>query len=206
MTNDLGDIIIYKLQSLPWFDKYTSVVKILSYQSKNKQGNNVIKKMPVSCQTTAEDCTSGRYIDLCPNSDKKSVVFLKDKGTRFVSRNGDKYSWRSSLDLVVWLNLPKLGYEGCSYSGIAITGVLSKLPSVPFQITGSIYQRVSINLDGQLPNTSNPFAEYSFPEEITQYLMYPYEAFTLPISVDFMTNRACLDVPYIPQQLDCIIK
>jgi len=200
MTNDIGDIIIYKLQSLPWFDKYTGVVKTITYQAPDKK----LKKMPVSCNTSAEDCTSGHYTDLCPDSTKKSVVFLEDLGTRFVSRNADKYYWKSSFNLVIWLNLPKLGYEGCSYSGIAINGVLSKLPAIPFQITGSIYQRVMINLDGQSPNSINPFSKYSFPEEITQYLMHPYEAITLPLSVDFMTNKACLDVPYLPAPIKCI--
>lgn len=204
MTKEIGDIIIYKIQSLPWVDKYCGVVKILTYQAKDKSDRVILKKIPVSCTDSLEDCASGKYIDLCPNSNKKSVLFLKDKGTRFVSRNGDKYSWQSSFDLVIWLNLPKLGYNGCSYSGIAMTGILSKLPSVPFQINGSIYQRMMINLGGQLPNTVNPFAEYSFPEEITQYLMHPYEAISLPITVDFMTNKSCLNVPYVPAEINCL--
>jgi hypothetical protein len=204
MTIDIGDIIIDRLSTLPWLDKYTGVVKTISYQSKNKDSGTIIKRMPAYCRTSAADCSSGRYIDLCPDSRSKSVLFLEDNGVRFVKRDGNRYFWRASYNLVVWLNLPALGYEGQSYSGIAINGILSKFPPTPFQNVGSIYQQVNINLDGQLGSNSNPFAKYSFPEEITQYLMYPYEALSLPITVDFMTNKACLDIPYVPAPNDCV--
>lgn len=202
MTIDIGDIIIDRLSTLPWMDKYVGVVRTLTFQGQDKTGKVVIKRMPVSCRTSAAQCSTGTYQDLLPDGRVKSVVFLKDNGVRFVSRDGNKYRFRASYNLVVWLNLPGLGFEGCSYSGIAIAGILSKLPQVPFQ--SSIYQQVGINIDGQSPNTVNPFAEYTIPEEITQYLMYPYDSFVLPITVDFMTNKACIDVPYVPAPLNCV--
>lgn len=202
MTIDIGDIIIDRLSSLPWMDKYVGVVKTLTFQATDKTGKTILKRMPVSCRTSAADCSTGRYEDLLPDSRVKSVTFLKDNGVRFVKRDGNRFYFRASYNLVVWLNLPGLGFEGCSYAGIAIAGILSKVPQVPFQ--SSIYQQVSINVDGQLSNSTNPFSEYTIPEEITQYLMYPYDSFVLPITVDFMTNKACLDVPYVPAPLDCV--
>ena len=204
MTNDIGDIVIDRLSTLPWMDKYVGVVKTLSYQGQDKTGKAIIKRMPVSCRTSADECSSGRYTDLLPDSRVKSVTFLKDNGVRFVSRDGNKFYFRASFNLVVWLNLPALGYEACSYGGIAIAGILTKFPATPFQNTGSIYQQVKINVDGQLANSTNPFAEYTIPEEVMQYLMYPYESFVLPITVDFMTNKSCLDIPYVPAPLNCV--
>lgn len=203
MTIDIGDIIIDRLSTLPWLDKYTGVVKTLTYQSRDKDGKTSIKKMPVNCRVSAAECSSGRYGDMLPDSGVKSVLFLEDNGVRFTKRDGNKFYFRASYNLVVWLNLPGLGYEGCSYSGIAIAGILSKIPQVPFQNTGSIYQMVNINVDGQLGNNTNPFAKYTIPEEITQYLMYPFESFVLPITVDFMTNKSCLDIPYVPAPALC---
>ena len=204
MTIDIGDIIINRLATLPWLDKYVGVVKTLSYQGQDSLGKTIIKRMPVSCRTSQNQCSSGTYIDLCPDNKKKSIFFLKDNGVRFVSKDGDKYYWRASYNAVGWLNLPKLGYENCNYSGVAITGILSKFPSSPFQEIGSIYQRVMINVDGQLSQNTNPFSEYTFPEEITQYLMYPYEAFVLPITVDFMINKSCLSALPLGQPIACL--
>lgn len=204
MTIDIGDIIIDRLSTLPWLDKYCGVVRTLTYQSKKKDGAIILKKMPVSCRTSAAECSSGRYVDLLPDSRVKSVTFLEDNGVRFVKRDGNRFYFRASFNLIVWLNMPALGYSDCSYTGIAIAGILTKFPPVPFQNTGSIYQQVSINVDGQLSNNVNPFAKYTIPEEITQYLMYPYDSFVLPITVDFMTNKACLDIPYVPAPLDCV--
>lgn len=204
MTIDIGDIIIDRLSALPWLDKYCGVVRTLTYQSKDNTGKASIKKMPISCRTSAAACSSGRYVDMLPDSRVKSVVFLEDNGVRFTKRDGNRFYFRASYNLVVWLNMPALGYSDCSYSGIAIAGILSKIPQVPFQNTGSIYQQVNISVDGQLSNNTNPFAKYTIPEEITQCLMYPYDSFVLPITVDFMTNKACLDIPYVPAPLDCV--
>jgi hypothetical protein len=201
MNKDIGDIVMTKLSSLPWFDKYAGVIKVLSFTDTDKDGKVIRKKMPVNCRSTQLECSSGRYIDLCPDSTKKSVAFLKDKGVRFVEVNGNSSKWKAAFDLVCWINADAIGYENCSYSGIAIQGILSKLSIVPFH--DGIYQHIRIQVFGQLPEATNPFAEYNFEEDITQYLMHPYEVFTLPIEVDFSINKNCISVADIDSPINC---
>ncbi len=202
MNIEIGEIIIDKISALPWVDKYAGVVKTVSYQVEKKGGNGFDKKtFPVSCRYTLEECENGKYTDLVPNSDKKSVIYLEDKGSRVVKREAGRTFWRSSYDLVAWLNMPKLGFEGCNYSPIAITGVISKFPVVPFNL--GIFSRVSINVTGQNPENTNPFSKYSYEESIMQYLMYPFDHFVLNIEVDYMVTQACLTVPEINTPIEC---
>lgn len=205
MIVGIGDIVIDKINTLPWLDKYAGIVKNLSYLSVDKEGKKVKKTFPASCRMTWEECEAGqdtgRYKDLIPDSSKKSLLYLEDKGVRFLRKEGRRYVWRASMNMVGWLNLPKLGSTSCSYSSIALTGILSKLPETPFNVGN--YQMIQINAVGQEPKTNNPFAKFSYDETIQQFLMYPYDYFVLLIEVEFSTNKACLTAPSLGPDTSC---
>lgn len=201
MVIDIGDIIIGKLNSLPFIDKIAGVVKPIVYNSVG-EGKKITKKtFPASCRTTWEQCESGRYKDLIPDSSKKSVLYLEDNGVRFVSRDGAKTKWKASYNLVCWLNMPKLGFEGCSYSSTAIASIISKLPVTPFN--DGIFHYIQINPVGQQQKALNPFQKYSYDETVNQFLMYPFDYFVLLIEVDFTTDKRCLEVTPISSSTDC---
>ena len=203
MNIEIGEIIIDKISSLPFLDKYAGVVKTIMYQSAKKDGIGFDKKtFPASCRASLEDCENGKYSDLTPNSFKASVLYLEDKGTRVIKRQAGRTYWKSSYDLVAWLNLPRLGFSDCNYTGIAISGIISKFPTVPFN--EDIFNQISINVTGQNPQNQNPFSKYSYDESIMQYLMYPYDYFVLNIEVDYMVTQACLSVLPIDTPITCL--
>lgn len=187
MVIDIGDILISKLLTLPFIDKYAGVVKTIQYRTVK---DGPVKSVPASVRATITECEQGRYYDLCPDSTKKSVLFLEDKGTRLVRRQGGRNYFRASFDLICWLNLPQLGYDGASYSAIAITGIITKFPVKPFN--SGIYNGVQITVQGEETKTRNPFAKYNYDETVGQYLMHPFDYFILPVDVDFMVTQACL--------------
>lgn len=201
MIIDLGDIVIDKVKGLPWVDKYAGIVKNLSFNSIDKDGKKVKKTFPAYCRTSWEECESGRYTDLIPDNAKKSVMYLEDKGVRFIKKDGRRYIWRASMNLVAWLNLEKLGSTTCSYSAVALTGILSKLPETPFN--NGNYQLIQINAIGQEPKSNNPFSKYSYDETVQQFLMYPYDFFVLAIEVEFSLTKACLTAPPLGPDLSC---
>lgn len=204
MINQVGNILIGKLTTLPFLDKYTGVVKPITILDKNTNGSTIRKVFPASCQTTLTDCDSGRYKDLLPDDSKKSVLFLKDTGLRLTARQGNYLYFSATYDLVCWLNMPKLGFSDCSYSGIAIASILKLLPERPFN-SGN-YHLVNIQFQGQRPKSVNPFAEYTIDEAITQYLLYPFDYFVLSFQVDFRFDLRCLEVEPIGAELDCVTK
>lgn len=203
MNVDIGNIVIGKVASLPFVDKYAGAVKVLSY--KDPASDNIVKRFPVDCNMDLENCKKGkRYLDLCPDDKKKSVMYLEDLGIRMVQREGNYTFWRSSFDLVCWLNLPKIGYqEGCSYSTLAIGGIQKKLLVQQFHALGA-YQYITINIIGQRPKTENPFAKYSYDETVNQFLMYPYDYFVLNLEIDFRMDIRCFKITEIEDPANCL--
>src|SRR4051812_33765117 len=97
MIVDIGNIIISKIATLPFMDNYAGIIKVLSYREGKSKG--AVKTFPASVNTTIEQC-EGRYTDLLPDSSKKSVLFLEDRGTRLVRKEGKRMFFRGSVNLV----------------------------------------------------------------------------------------------------------
>lgn len=207
MLNDIGNIIISRINSLPFIDKYAGVVKVLSYTDIDENSGKAVKKsFPASCQTTFVDCENdkSRYRDLCPDSKKKSVLYLEDKGVRFKSIDGHKVFYVAQFDLICWLNLPLLGVSECSYSARAVAAIIGKLigKGVPFQ--DGIYQRLFIKPVGEQPKSQNPFSKYSYDIEASQLLMYPYDYFVMILEVEFMVDVRCIDEITLEPPINCL--
>lgn len=192
MIIDIGNIVIDKVKDLPFIDKYAGVVKVITYNQPTEEGRVLKKIFPVSCRLSQEDCvTSGQYLDLCPDSKKKSVLYLEDKYVRFIKRDGDVFYFQASFDLICWLNIPLLGLSDCTISSKAILSTINSLVSQPFN--SSIYQRISISPLGEEGKTRNPFAKYTYDEAVNQFLMHPFDYFILPLNVDFAINKKCIN-------------
>lgn len=200
MNVDIGEIIIQRLSVLPWLDKYAGVVKTIAY--KDKDGGKT-KKFPAAVQTEIiEGCDSSRYQELCPDSSKKSVLFLEDGGSRFIKKVGPICEWESSFELVCWLNLPLLGHAGSSYSATAIHGIINNLPAQPINVPNK-YQRIFITPTQQRDKNYNPFSKYSFDETVNQHLLYPFDYFVLGLDVTFNVDTRCITNPALNSPITC---
>lgn len=201
MIADIGNIIINKINTLPFIDKYAGVVRVVKF----KQANNTVGSFPVDCQISLDDCTKGkRYLDLCPDSKKKSVIYLEDSNLRQVYKRGEIQKYTAVYNLIGWLNLPLLGFTGCSYSAIAIGAILKNITVPPFH--ESIYQYIDIKFLGQQSKQVDPFSKYSYDETINQHLMYPYDHFVLTLEVDFQFNTRCITTAVLNPPNECLIK
>jgi hypothetical protein len=197
MIVDLANILISKLLPLPFIDKYAGLVQVMEYGDNGKT-----KKYPAAVQSVLYECGSGRYEALTPDSNKKSVLYLEETdGLRFQKKQGYRSFFKGSFNLVCWLNIPKLGYEGTSYSGIAIQGILSLLPITPFN--NGIYSQIKIQVTGQNSKSFNPFEKYSYDVKVNQFLMYPYDYFVLPIDIEFAVDTRCLTAAPLGTPIGC---
>jgi len=206
MITDLGVIIIDRIQDLPFMDKYAGIVRVLNYKDFSKDGSSFTRKtFPVDCQTSFDECNKNkRYLDLCPDSSKKSVIYLEDNGIKPVRSEGPWVYWTASIDLVAWLNLPKLGTDSCSYSSIVQQGLLSKLLVSGLNVDN--YNMINIDLANIKPKSVNPFVKYSYDETINQFLMYPYDYFVMGLEFNFRMNKKCFKVEPLNTPIDCVIK
>jgi len=203
MITDIGNIIIDKIKDVPFADKYAGVVKTIVYNDKALNGSTIKKSFPADCRMSLSACQSGsQYLDLCPDTSKKSVMYFEDAGTRLIKREGNYLYWSASLDLVAWINMPKIGFNGCSYAGIAIMSIIKQLPVRPFN--QGDYHMIEIDFIGEKPKNQNPFSKYSYDEAIDQFLMYPFDYFVLALQVNFRMDLRCLDIQSISPEIVCL--
>lgn len=189
MLGPAGNIIIDSVKNLSFIDKYAGIVRVASYND-TIDSKQIKKTFPLSCSVDISDPTQEHFMDLCPDSKKKSVLYLEDNGCRFLKVEGHLYYFRGNVDLVCWMNLPLLGMIDCMASAKAVLSILSALPIQPKN--NGIYQRFLTTPLGENPKSQNPFAKYSYDVSIHQLLMHPYDYFVLPLQIDFCIDKRCL--------------
>lgn len=202
MTGEIGEIIKSKLAGLTFIEKLAGVVKSITITIVDADNRSVKKTFPIACNMTYEDCTNSKYKDLVPNTKIKSLVYLEDQGIRKIGTNGANTVYVASYLLVGWLNLKALGETNCSISGSVVASILKNLNIQPFN--EGIYQRIKIEDLGQNPKSNIPFSKYSYDESIMQYLMYPFDYFSIPLQVTFELNPACIEDYIAKTALNCI--
>lgn len=199
MINDVGNIIVELLKPYKvggtgdnqFIDKLAGVVKTITKTDQDKDNRTIRKTFPVSCDTTASDCfSSGRYKDLIPDSSIGCMVYLEAVSNQYLGNTGRKNNWKAQYRLVSWINQKKLGFTDCSITAQIITTFINSFPENPFN--SGIYQTCRINVIAQDHKDFNPFAKYSYDEDKTQYLMYPFDYFSLQMTVDYQIDKFCL--------------
>lgn len=201
MTIELGNILKSYLEPLSvggsgsnqFIDKLAGVVKTAVRSGKDSNNGRIIQSFPIACGTSFEDCNkNGSLTDLVPNSNLGCIVYFEDLGVRLISKSAQLRNWKASYRMVGWINIKKLGYDSCSVSGTIINTILNQFPEVQFNVTGTPYQRCSIEVLGQDPKSLNPFSKYSYDEDKTQYLMHPFDYFSVQVDIDFSVHKSCV--------------
>jgi hypothetical protein len=189
MNSKIANILKGKIEGLVWIDKIAGLVQTVTIRI--KEGETIVNKnYPVSCDVDYDSCNKGRYQDLAPNSKKKSILYFEDRGVQFIKRHGNTIQFQSSLRLVCWLNLKLINaaecdadIRNCGVSGDYVIEVIKALPSVPFTIQGFISMNIS-NIS-QVIRSVDIFSKYTYNEQSTQYLLFPFDFFALDLEINF---------------------
>ncbi|HBR22853.1 MAG TPA: hypothetical protein DD713_09975 [Nitrospiraceae bacterium] len=189
MNNKIANILKDQISDLTWIDKIAGLVQTLNFRQKT--GDNITEKSyPISCDISEDACLKGAYQDLCPNSKKKSILYFEDKGVVLDRMEGNRMYYVSSLRLVCWLNLQLIQDEGCikdvtgcGTSGDYVIEVIKKFNYVPFDV-GGLYM-IMIQPPSQVERSVEIFSKYSYNEEALQYLLFPFDYFSLDIETRF---------------------
>ncbi len=174
--------------NLCFVDKIAGLVKPVTMTILRDQAK-IDKVFPVACNITEADCIAGKYKDLIPTSNYKSVIYFEDKGTSFGKQIGSSLECVSYLKLVCWLNLRALGSTECSISALAMANIINAMPKTYFNSDPII--KAMITYESEQTKDKSIFSQYSYEEKDTQYLMYPYDYFAINIRVSYMLNLNC---------------
>lgn len=199
MITEVGDKVISYLEPFrvggsganQFIDKLAGVVTVLSKQDKDAENKTIVKRFPVACGMSYDECiNTGSYQDLVPNDQLGCITYLEEQPAILLGEQGGKQAWKCRYDLIAWMNKKKLGKASqCSVSSQIITTYIGAFPKFP--INNGIYQKLLVKVVGQSPKNINPFLKYSYDEEVNQFLMAPFDYFSLPIEVTFEIDERC---------------
>lgn len=192
MNTEIANIILSQISSLEWIDKYSGMTRTVV--KSEYDGTKYIKKyFPIACSVTDSECeSSDLYKDLCPDTKYKSVLYFEDLGVQVLGSDAINVNCRANLKLVCWLNGKKLGYDGCGLSAIAVMGILKKFALLFNPFNSGNFTRIQINAVSEDTKSPAIFSKYSYDEQTTQYLMYPFDYFALTLRVDFSIPFNCI--------------
>lgn len=191
MNNKIANIIVDYLKDLTWVDKLAGLTQVARV-SQQDGDRKVEKRYPISCSLAFdESCKEGCYDDLMPNSAYRSLMYFEDGGLSYVKNVGKKKYYQSNLRLVCWLNYKKLP-GGCGASADYIIDIIKSLPAFPQNIGDML--SVDIQVVSQVPRSNGIFANYTYNELQTQYLLIPYDYFALEIRTSFYIVTECLQL------------
>lgn len=212
MINRMINQFTAAFEAIEWVGKYGGLARPLATKVEKSEGEFVELIYPVSCANASGDCfDNGTYRELLPDPSLKSVVyFIQESGLNKVAVNNFKLSkdiatntFQCTLRLVVWLNLPLLGYKNqyCDAVSLFAADLWRKIeamratnPSVRFEVSG------------QMPNDERAvFQEYLegvIENRIEVFTLYPYGFFALNVNlVAEMAPNCWSDVPILPPNL-----
>lgn len=200
MTNDIADIIKSKIEGLPFVDRLAGLVKVLTISEETDLGKKR-KSFPVACNVSASECNNiSKLKDLTPDSSKRSVMYFEEFGGTVMTGTDRNYLlFRSSVRLVCWLNLKKMGLTDCGWSSTAVLSIMKELSSMTQPANyNNKYIQLQVKQINEAEKSPLIFSKYTYDEASNQYLIYPYDYFAINITVEFKINANCIDPLEIP--------
>lgn len=182
MIHLVADRIVTYL-TLPLVDKITGIVKPLRYNNAGK-----LLVIPVAFNTDVSKCSQSQLLDYCPDSSKRSIIYFEDLGTTFSQWEGKYMMFTAQMRLVCWFNYKRIG--GHSPDQVALN-LLKYLPDN----MGNFDDLIGVWLDVQRqePNDGTAFGRYTYPEEISQFITYPYDYVSFILNATFKVAKDCID-------------
>lgn len=200
MNATLAEIFKGYVAPLAFTERLAGLARLITINEQTESGS-IRKTFPVAFDVCETDCVAGKYKDLTPNSNKKSVLYFEEiSAPQWVEQARSNFRFRSVIRLVGWLNLKKLGLTNNTWSADAIIQILAKIPQKPFN-NGNLLKIKVTNISEAEKTAQNIFGKYTYDEAVNQYLLYPYDFFALNFTVDFEINPACYEA--IEEQEPC---
>lgn len=194
MNTEIAKIVLSKVAGLSWMDKTAGLVRTANVHAKNAEGRSIIKKFPVACHVTDEQCNSGEklYNDLIPDSRYRSVTYFEDGGINVLGGDTRFIQCQTTLKMVSWLNGKKLVYDGCTLSSVAVISLLKIFSGMINPFNEGNFVKIKIGAISEPVKGPEIFSRYSYDEAVSQYLLYPNDYFALNLRVDFSIAHACI--------------
>src|SRR5690606_10506542 len=169
MNKEISHILKERIAAgggVPFVEVIAGLAQRVEFKQPNGDGVPVLKRMPVSYDTTAaQGCKVTPETALVPNSKKKGLLYFEDMGSAFVDRaSGGHIKYRSTLVLVCWMNRARLvGDHYKEITSYCVTQLLSKLKVRETSNEGN-FARFHVTPGRILPQDASVFSRYTYEE------------------------------------------
>ena len=180
MNERIIQVINYYLPT--WITRKGGLLKILT---KNQYGE--VGRFPVSVNRAKSSCENGDYISLLPDSSEKAISFVQIQNNT-VSESFGFYDIETTLRIVVWVNFDKINQLMVDTD----TLMMDLIKNIPFRIPNTL-DLAKIRTEFIGAGKENVWNQFSLKEETKQFLMLPYEFFTLDYKVYYSFRKECID-------------
>lgn len=200
MNDRISNILAQHFSTLDFLSKTSGCVSVLHLKIQDK-----IKKIPASMivyesgEEGVKICANNEdYFDLIPKSEETGILYFEDKGSKVTTRNKRTCTWQGKMLAVCWLNLQKIGRK---QPGELLESFLGHVP-IEITKTGQIYGG-KIFVDQIAPKRPSPFDKYDYSESETQFLMFPFDYFSVELSYTVIASRGC-STNMIIEPINCL--
>jgi hypothetical protein len=185
MVNLIVNEIVTDLASLSFLDKITGIVKPAQIDV-----DGTIKTIPVALNLNPTTCNDSQLLDYVPNNTKTSIIYFEDQGTTVTDYSGEAIGFTASFALICWFNYRLINPLLTNTSQIAAN--IIKLLNVEM---GNIAPLIAVILSvtGQDSNDGAVFSKYTYLEDQSQFITYPYGYVALNLSADFRVRPECVE-------------
>lgn len=157
----------------------------------DKKGDQ-LRKYPVVCNATdPAACDTKTESDMLPNPKLRSVIFFE--ADSFPSHIPDKAPGRLyevRLRLVCWINCKFFGAD-CNCADTAALELMGAMNVSAHYDTADLKSIKHAVVGGGTVRGPEVFAKYTFDEVATQYLAYPFDAFSMDILASVRVMPGC---------------
>ena len=190
MINTIVKNIIPYLEALNFSEVVGGIATTISQNKHAKDNKIIIKKFPAYYNENKTTCSASEYIDLVPNSNKRSIIYFENNGIKISPINGNIIECVADVRLVCWANLKKINDTFIN----ADTLKLLVIQAMPVSLSNVFpYSFIRIELTGEETKSVALFSKYTYNEEEKQYLIYPFDYFALNYEISFYVGINCID-------------
>lgn len=183
---EIANKIAEHLESnLSFADRVVGLVKTIE-----KESEGSVQRFPAAINVSPTEIESGDYIDLVPNDTRKSIIYF-DNANVEVNRHHNGYTENTgSLTLICWFNYEQL-IPTLSNSSFVAAELIRCLPEKIASF--ECFTSIRLFVEGIPEKDGSIFSQYTYIEKEQQYWTYPYDYFTLKLSVYFRHVKDCLE-------------
>lgn len=186
MVNLIVDQIVTGLKlDLTFADKITGIVKPAQASI-----GGVVKTFPIAYNTDVTTCNDSELLDFTPDDSKTSIIYFEDRGTSMTKMENQSVYFTSNFTLICWFNYKKLTPPMTNPS-LIVGNIIKYLHLLMGNISPLI--GVVLSVTGQQDNTGGVFSKYSYIEEQTQFITYPYGYLALDLQAEYSVRKECFD-------------